>query len=146
MSSKKALFYSTGTLLSLIGLSAVAVGVALIINPEGGSGLTVELLKDSPFKDYMIPGILLLAIIGIASLAGAVLAFMKHRYTSVATMALGLAMVIWMFAQVYWMGWQSWLQPTFLAVGVLELGLGFFMYEWNQQDHGMFHHRGTHAH
>lgn len=146
MNTKKALFYSTGVLLSLIGLSASAVGIALIVAPEGGYGLTLELLQDSPFKDYLIPGIILLAVIGIGSMGGAVLAFMKHRFTPSATMVLGLAMIIWISAQVYWMGWQSWLQPTFLAIGVVELGLGFFMNEWNQENHGMFHHRGTHAH
>lgn len=147
MNSKKALFFSNGTLLAVVGLVAAVSGIMLILEPNGTSlGLSVDLLKDSPFNDYLYPAIILLVVNGIASLAVAVLSFMKHRYTAIGTILMGIAMVGWVSAQVYWMGWESWLQPTFLAIGVIEVGLGFFTYEWIQEDHGIFHHRATHSH
>ncbi len=40
-------------------------------------------------------------------------------------MILGSALIIWIVAQVYWIGLVSWLQPFFLVVGVIELFLGY---------------------
>lgn len=119
-----------------------------MLQPDGGAvGLPLDLLKNSPFEDFFIPGIFLFVVNGMASLAGAFLAFKEHRYTGVGTAVLGVAMIIWIVAEVYWIGWVSWLQPTFLVVGVIELGLGYFLNAQSPENHGMFtHHHGTPAH
>lgn len=147
MNNSKVLSYSIGILLTLVGIGAVAAGLGLLLEPDGGGvGLPLDLLANSPFEDFLIPGIVLFAVNGIASLIGAVLAFRKHRYTGIATMVLGFAMLIWISTQVYWIGWQSWMQPAFLAVGLAEvvLGLGFIT---QSLGHGLFNrHPKSHAH
>lgn len=42
-----------------VGIGAVSGGLAAITNPTEPLGASVELLKNSPFKDYLIPGIIL---------------------------------------------------------------------------------------
>ena len=58
-----------GILQIFIGLGAVAGGVGLI---SGGLKFPLEWLRRSPFTDYLIPGLVLLTVNGIGSLAGGV--------------------------------------------------------------------------
>lgn len=150
MNKEKLLDYSTSIFLTLIGLGAIAAGIGFILQPDGTSvGMSVDLLKNSPFEDFLIPGITLLAINGIFSLIGALLSFIGHRFAGITTMLLGVAMIIWISAQVYWMGWESWLQPTFLVVGTIEMALGLFMDVQHHKNRGLFRghgHHNTHAH
>jgi len=53
-------------LLGFLSLGALYGGIVLIISPNGSIfGMPLELLNNSPFKDYLIPGIILLATFGI---------------------------------------------------------------------------------
>lgn len=146
MNKSKFLSYSIGILLVLIGISAAVVGVGLVIDPSGVRiGLPLELLNNSPFEDYFIPGFALFVINGIGSLLVALLAFIHNRFAGFATMILGIAMIIWITVQVIWIGWESVLQPIFLGVGLVELVLGFLLTDLNFE-HGMFNRHHPHAH
>lgn len=130
MNQTKALFYLMGTLLLLIAIGAISAGIGFILKPDGSNlSMSVNLLKDSPFEDFLIPGILLLIINGLGSLLGSFLSFKRHSFASTVTVVLGFAMVVWIVAQVYWIGLKSFLQPTFFVVGVIEIILGFVMYK-----------------
>ena len=54
-------------LLAFLGLSAVGGGGALIISPSGKllGGLPLSILKNSPFADFLIPGIILFVVLGL---------------------------------------------------------------------------------
>lgn len=146
MKSPKILFNSIGTFLAIIGVSAFISGLSLMLNPEGGMGLSTGLLNNSPFEDFFIPGIFLFVMNGIVSLIVSFLAFRNHMYTGIGTILLGALMIVWITTQVYWIGWTSWLQPTFLAVGVIELGIGIYLNEKHSNHHIFKGHHGTHAH
>jgi hypothetical protein len=56
-------------LLIFLGFSAIGGGIYLIVSPSGELiGMTLSLLDKSPFSDFLIPGIILLTILGIAPL------------------------------------------------------------------------------
>lgn len=131
VNKSKLLSYATGGLLSFIGISGVIVGLLLVIEPDGRwVGLNTDLLKNTPFVNFMIPGILLFAVNGVGSLIGTFLVLKKHHNNGIATIFLGVAMIIWISAEVYWFGWiSSGLQITFLVVGVVEVVLGYFLHE-----------------
>ena len=54
-------------LLAFLGVSAIGGGGALIISPSGKllGGLPLSILKNSPFADFLIPGIILFVVLGI---------------------------------------------------------------------------------
>jgi uncharacterized membrane protein YphA (DoxX/SURF4 family) len=145
MNKEKVLDYSAGTFLSLIGIGAIAAGIMFILEPDGNGGsMSIDILKNSPFTNFLIPGILLLVVHGIFSLIGALLSFIHHRYEGIAAMLLGVAMIIWISAQVYWIGWESWLQPAFLIVGTIEMALGLFLDAQHPENRGLFRGHGHH--
>ena len=150
MKTFKALSYGTVGLLILIGIGAVLAGLGFILEPDGsGLGMSVKLLKDSPFNDFLIPGITLLVVNGIFSLVVAYLVYIENRYAGNATIVLGIAMIIWISAQVYWIGWVSGLQPLLLVIGCIEMGLGYYLNRVYNRPHGMFKsnsHHDSHAH
>jgi hypothetical protein len=56
-------------LLAINGLTATYGGISLMVHPDGsGLGLPLELLQDTPFGNYFIPGLLLLLTNGFSSL------------------------------------------------------------------------------
>lgn len=117
-----------GVLQVLIGLGAVAGGLGLILDPTGASlGLPAEWLSGSPFPDYLIPGIVLLGVNGLGNLAGSLLTFMGYRHAGEIAVALGAFMILWIVAQVGWIGLSSWLQPLYFALGGVELVLGLLL-------------------
>jgi hypothetical protein len=65
-----------------VSLNALAAGYSFIVEPSGkGLGITTEYLKPSaPFKDYLIPGIVLFAVNGVLSSIIAVLAIIKQKH------------------------------------------------------------------
>jgi hypothetical protein len=53
-------------LLGFLSLSAIVGGVMLILSPQGsGIEMPVELLHNSPFKNFLVPGIILLVTFGL---------------------------------------------------------------------------------
>lgn len=119
------LAFGLGALQVFIGLGGVAGGFGLATEPSGANlGLNVDLLSKSPFSDYLIPGLVLLAVNGVGSLAGGVLSILRYRYSGEIAAALGAFLMIWITAQVFWIGLTIWLQPLFFGLGVVELALG----------------------
>jgi len=114
-----------GTLLLFVGIGAAVAGIGLVFKPNGSMlGMSVELLEDSPFQSFLIPGIILFLVNGLGSFFGAFLSFKSHHLSGIVTIVLGFAMIIWISAQVYWIGWINWMQPFFFLVGIIEVILG----------------------
>ena len=114
-----------GVLQTFVGIGAVVGGLGLSLDPSGGSlGLPRELLEQTPFETFLVPGIVLLAVNGLGSLAGAVASFTRRRYSGEVAIALGCFLVAWILIQVYWFSGFHWLHWLYLGLGVLEVFLG----------------------
>ncbi|MFC1799377.1 hypothetical protein ACFL2Z_00485 [Candidatus Eisenbacteria bacterium] len=124
----KRLAIGLGALQVFIGLGAVAGGLGLALDPSGANlRMPLEMLEDSPFTTFLIPGIVLFAVNGLVSLAGAVLTFTRRRYAGELAMALGAFLVAWIVVQVYWVHGIHWLHWLYFILGLLELALGWSM-------------------
>jgi hypothetical protein len=122
------LAFSLGILQVFIGLGAVAGGLGLVLEPDGSNlRLSLEWLRGSPFSNYLIPGLVLLVVNGLGSLAGGVASFCRYRYAGEIAVALGAFLMMWIVVQVWWVGLSSWLQPLYFGFGVLELVLGLLL-------------------
>jgi len=112
----------------IIGASGLIGGFALISDPSGGTlELPQEWLWATPFSDYLVPGIVLIAIIGLVHLAGSVASLSRNRNAGNIALFLGAFMCLWILIQVRWIGLRSFLQPLYFSLGVLELLLGILL-------------------
>ena len=108
-----------------VGVGGVAGGLALVTDPRGTNlGFSLEVLEATPFRDYLIPGIVLLAVNGIGQVGGGIASFGRHRYAGEAAMSLGAFLMLWITAQVWWIGLLHWLQPLYFVLGLAEFILG----------------------
>jgi len=64
---KKAVHSIYISLLLFLGISAIFGGGALVISPSGRllGGLPLSILKNSPFSNFLVPGIILFLVLGI---------------------------------------------------------------------------------
>ncbi len=123
---RKSLFNGLGVLQACIGVGAVAGGLGLALDPSGESlGMPLELLEETPFATFLVPGIVLFAVNGLGSLTGAIASFVRHRYAGHAAIALGVFLIAWILVQVYWFAGFHWLHWLYLGLGIVELALGW---------------------
>jgi len=149
---KKFLFNGLGVLQVLIGIGAVAGGLMLVLDPSGVKlGVPLEVLEETPFTTFLIPGIVLFTVNGLGSLAGAFLSFARHRYAGEAAMALGGFLVTWILVQIYWMSGVHWLHWLYLSLGIVEIAWGWVVQRLAKQpadtqtvDVGEFHYEALH--
>ena len=124
--TRKGLFIWLGVLQAFIGVGAVAGGLGLALEPSGANlGMPLELLEETPFATFLIPGIVLFAVNGLGSLTGAIASFARHRYAGHAAIALGAFLIAWIVVQVYWFDGFHWLHWLYLGLGIVELALGW---------------------
>lgn len=109
--------------LLLQGLSGVAGGFALVADPSGGAlGLPRSWLDGSPFEDYLMPGLILLFILGLIPLIVAWVVWKARRGSWLAALAVGVALLGWLAVQVLVIGYQA--DPPLQAIyGALGLGI-----------------------
>ena len=128
LKKSKRLAHGLGVLQVFIGLGAVAGGLALLLEPSGANlGIPLELLENSPFSTYLVPGIVLLTVNGLGSLVGAAESFTRYRYAGETAMGLSVFLVAWIILQVYWIETIHWLHALYLGLGLLEFVLGWLL-------------------
>jgi hypothetical protein len=119
-----------GSLQAFIGIGAVISGGMLFLAPDGSlMRMPLELLIGSPFKNFLIPGLILFLFIGILPLITAVLSFLRHRWAGYASGVSSLGLIIWIFTEVSMIGGGHWLQNLYFALGILGLSLAFLQIE-----------------
>lgn len=126
--AKKILFPVLGVIQAFVAIGALPVGYLFITHPDGSElGMSVSMLADSPFHDFFLPGIALFTFNGVFHLLNAVLCFFRHHFAPCFAIILGCGLIIWILVQVYSIGLNSFLQPTFFAIGSAELSLGIIL-------------------
>jgi CHASE2 domain-containing sensor protein len=123
-------------LLLLVGTNAVVAGSGFVGSPDGSAiGIPQEWLDGTPFRDYLVPG-LVLAAMGVLSLASALLQLRRHPLAWAWAGVCGVGFVIWIAVQAALMGSfrhpaQTILQAAVLALGLVVAGLAWRQYgDW----------------
>jgi len=124
---KKRLIISLGILQIFIGIGALPAGLLLVIDPSGEMmNMPLEMLAGSPFPNFLVPGLFLLAVNGIGNIIGAVVTFRRHRWAGLVAMGLGAFLVAWIIIQVWIVKPPiHWLQALYFVLGLIELALGW---------------------
>lgn len=107
---------SLGYLLLLLAVNAFGGGY---YGMSGAKGIPTEWLNNSPFKDYVIPGLILFVCVGGTALVASIMVFRQHAQANKAAVICSIIVMNWLVAQVAIIGFVSWLQPAIAIVAVV---------------------------
>ncbi len=111
----------------LVGLGAMAGGLAAITDPRSPLGITVEALKYSPFRNFLIPGILLFTVIGLGNIFSALMFLIKTKYQGYISSIFGWALVIWIVVQCIMLQAIVFLHVLFFVIGLIQAALSLVL-------------------
>ena len=103
-----------------VGIGALAGGLAAITNPNEPLGISVEALKNSPFSNFLIPGIILFTIIGIGNVVSAITLGYDFKFQGYISSIFSWALVIWIVVQCIMLQEIMLLHIIFFAIGLVE--------------------------
>lgn len=122
------------TLLVFTGIAGIFGGLLLVADPSGASlGLTTALLEESPFADYLVPGILLFLVIGMGNLAVAVAVIRTVRWFPFLIAAEGFSITIWILVQMIMLQLIVPQQFIIAVIGLILIALGVL--QWETPEH-----------
>ena len=113
-------------LLLFQGLSGLAGGLGLMGDPSGeGLGLSMTLLEGSPFPDYLVPGLVLFMVLGIAPMVVARGVWVGHEASWIGALMVGAALMVWIAVQILIVGYHASppLQALYGSLGLIILVL-----------------------
>ena len=114
------LSYSLGALQLFIGITAVLGGFGLVSDPSGVTAKTpLEWLKNSPFENYLVPGLILIIVIGGSHLFGGVFSFSSSSFSPIITATCGIVLVLFMSMEIWFIGLRNLMQPLYLVLGAI---------------------------
>jgi len=119
-----------GRILGLTGFAVTAFmaiaaffgGIALMTNDDFVPG---GYLEKTPFSSWVIPGILLIALVALPMLYAAAVVALRKDASAVAITAAGAFLVAWIVGQLTVLDYGMVLQPAMLLAGLAIMGLGF---------------------
>lgn len=118
-------------LLLYVGITAVWGGGGLLLKGGSAFALPADLLENTPFPDYTIPGLILTFIVGGTNLLAAYLLFKKHKFALEATATAGFGLAIWLFTELYLLPDSHFIQTVYFAIAVVTLVLTMILVKRN---------------
>jgi hypothetical protein len=116
--------YLLGSVLALGAANAVAGG---FYGLSGAAGVPLEWLNGSPFRDYFIPSLILLVVVGGSLLFAAITVFVGSRIARVSALGAGAILLVWIVIQLSIIGYVSWMQPATTVSALLVLLLAWLL-------------------
>jgi len=122
-------------------ISGLAGGIGLTFSPSGESiGMPISMIENTPFTNFLIPGIFLLVILGIFPLIlgyamikepkwnwpNKLNVYNNFHYLWAYSLYLGLILVSWIIIQVYLVGGENILQLIYGLLGALIIIVSLF--------------------
>ncbi len=113
-------------LVSFTALTALSSGIMMIYDPSGSFfQMSESLLSGTPFKNFLVPGIVLALIVGGTNLAAVVLNLMRNKNRYNWAIAAGVMISGWIVVQMIMISAFSWLQLLYLVIGILTILLAY---------------------
>jgi hypothetical protein len=113
-----------------IGLGALFGGGALVLGPDGHLlGMPTTLLAGSPFTSFLVPGIILFTLVGLAPLLAAAITVRRQAIAPLAAVAVGLTLIGWISVEMVVLagpGSLAWAFYLVLGVGIAAIGVAWW--------------------
>jgi hypothetical protein len=110
-----------------VGVGAVFGGLAAITNPKAPLGIPIEVLKNSPFSTFLIPGIILFTLIGLGNIFSALMFRFNSRFQGYISSVFSWALVIWIIVQCIMLNSIAALHVIFFTIGLIEASLSMII-------------------
>jgi hypothetical protein len=105
----------------LVGIGALFGGLLGIFDPNGKlTGMPTDILKTSPFTNFLIPGLFLFFIIGIGHLTSFIFIKRNFKFHAYISGGLGCILMAWILIQCYIINTITILHVIFFIVGLIE--------------------------
>ncbi len=128
--------YALGLLQIFVGITAVIGGFGLVSDPSGTKmNIPLELLKNSPFTNYLVPGLILLIFIGVSHVFAGIVTFLRHRYAGSISVFFGAVLASYMITEVWFIGLVKFSQPLYFVLGAIELIFGLNLSRAGKSEH-----------
>jgi hypothetical protein len=123
------------TLELILAAAAIWASISFLAEPDGsGLQMPVSWLAGTPFPDYFVPGLVLLAANGLLPLTVIALALVGHRWTSLAMMLSGVLLFGWLSIQLAMLRMlHPVMHPTLYAVSLALVAIGYL--SWRRLAH-----------
>ena len=113
-------------LVSFIAVTSTLSGLLMISNPDGKIlNLSLNLLEETPFKNFLIPGILLTTIVGGVNLFAVFYNIQRHHNRYNWAMAGGIMISGWVVVQMILIQAAHWLHFLYLGIGIFIILLAY---------------------
>jgi hypothetical protein len=113
-------------LVSFIALTATFSGLIMMSNPDGSIlKIPLSLLSGTPFKNFLLPGLLLTALVGVSNLIAVYYNILKHPLRYNWAMAGGFMISGWIIVQMILINAAHWLHFIYLGIGILIILLAY---------------------
>ena len=105
-------------LLVVQGLGGLGGGLSLSVAPDGSLlRMPTSLLEGSPFPDFLVPGLILLLVLGVLPLAAVIGLWLGRRWAWYAAFVVGCGLMVWILVEITIIPYDI-LQPLFGGVGM----------------------------
>lgn len=112
-------------LLLLVAFTATITGLLLITEPRGSYlGMSTEILSSTPFKDFFLPGLMLMLIVGGISFMAIFHVRKNNKESYNWTLISGIVVCAWIIGEAIFIN-IYWLEFIYLALGSLIILLSF---------------------
>ena len=110
----------------LLGIGAVGGGSLFILAPDGHlMGLPLKMLTGTPFRSFLVPGLLLFTFVGVAPMVAAAITARRLAIGPLAALAVGVTLMSWITVEmVMFAGFTSLLWAFYLVLGTVIAAVG----------------------
>lgn len=109
-----------------VALTAIFSGALLVSYPDGSVfKLPVELLKGTPFKNFLVPGIILTVVVGGTNLVAVILNMQTHPLRYDWAIAGAIVVIGWIVIQILLLSMLHWLHIVYLIIGIMMILLAY---------------------
>ncbi len=112
---------------AFVGIGAMGGGMMAILNPQRPGGMPTEALNNSPFRDFLIPGIILFTVIGLGNILCVLTIRLKSKYQGYISSIFSWALVIWIIVQCIMLQMVVSLHVIFFIIGLVQAFLSFII-------------------
>lgn len=106
-----------------VGLGAIGGGLACILNPLKPLGVPADILKNSPFDSFLVPGIILFAVIGLGNVIAALAIHFGSKLQGYICSVFSWALILWIIVQCIMLRTVAAPHILYFLIGLVEAAL-----------------------